>query len=138
MANGHSGKLTNYCLRSPSRFKSEHGGCLSQMTEIELLARRARARGWQGLIHETERNRGMQREKMIILAGKYVLGLLSEEDAANAEKRTETDPEFGTVVAQWRDRLADLDVAEPIQPSSDLWTRIVTQLRSAPDNDAES
>jgi anti-sigma-K factor RskA len=80
----------------------------------------------------------MQREKMIILAGKYVLGLLSEEDAANAEKRTETDPEFGTVVAQWRDRLADLDLAGPIQPSSDLWTRIVTQLKSAPDGNAES
>jgi anti-sigma-K factor RskA len=80
----------------------------------------------------------MQREKMIILAGKYVLGLLSEEDAAKAEKRTETDPEFGTVVAQWRDRLADLDSAAPIQPSSDLWTRIVTQLKSAPDGTAES
>ena len=74
----------------------------------------------------------MQREKMIILAGKYVLGLLSEEDAADAERRMDSDPEFHSLVAQWRDRLADLDDAtEPIQPSSDLWTRIVRLLKNS-------
>jgi anti-sigma-K factor RskA len=81
----------------------------------------------------------MQHEKMIILAGKYVLGLLSEEDAADAERRMETDPEFRSLVAQWRDRLADLSEAtEPIQPSSDLWTRIIRQLKSSPDGDPGS
>jgi anti-sigma-K factor RskA len=74
----------------------------------------------------------MHREEMIVLAGKYVLGLLSEQDAADAEKRMENDPAFRTLVAQWRDRLADLDqVTEPIQPSSDLWNRIVTQLKTS-------
>ena len=67
----------------------------------------------------------MQREKMIILAGKYVLGHLSEQDAADAERRMERDPAFRRIVSQWRDRLADLEgVAEPIEPSSSLWRRM--------------
>jgi anti-sigma-K factor RskA len=81
----------------------------------------------------------MLREKMIILAGKYVLGLLSEKDAADAERRMETDPAFRCLVAQWGDRLADLsEVTEPIQPSSDLWTRIIRQLKNSPDRDPRS
>jgi anti-sigma-K factor RskA len=82
----------------------------------------------------------MQREEMIILAGKYVLGLLSNQDAVDAEGRMETDPAFRSIVAQWQDRLADLDdldeLAEPIDPSSDLWERIVRDLRTPPDNDS--
>jgi hypothetical protein len=87
----------------------------------------------------TERSRGMQCEQKIILAGKYVLGLLSEKDAADAERRIEADPEFRSLVAQWRDRLAELnDITEPIQPSSDLWMRIVRQLKNPPDGDLRS
>ena len=86
----------------------------------------------------TERSRGMQREKMIILAGKYVLGHLSEQDAADAERRMERDPAFRRIVSQWRDRLADLEeeVAEPIEPSSDLWRRIIRQLKNSPEGGA--
>ena len=70
---------------------------------------------------------------MIVLAGEYVVGLLSEEDAAAAERRMEIDPEFRSAVAEWRDRLVGLsNAAEPIQPSSDLWTRIVRDLEVAP------
>ena len=62
----------------------------------------------------------MHREKMIVLAGKYVLGHLSD-----AERRMQSDPEFRRIVSQWRDRLADLEgVAEPIEPSSNLWMRM--------------
>jgi anti-sigma-K factor RskA len=75
----------------------------------------------------------MHREKLIILAGKYVLGRLSEQDAADAERRMETDPEFRRIVSQWRDRLADLEgVTEPLEPSSDLWRRIIRQLKKSP------
>jgi hypothetical protein len=35
----------------------------------------------------------MHREKMIILAGQYLLGHLSEQDAAEAERRMRSDPE---------------------------------------------
>jgi anti-sigma-K factor RskA len=81
----------------------------------------------------------MQREQMIVLAGKYVLGLLSEKDAADAERRIEADPEFRSLVAQWRDRLAELsDVTEPIQPSSGLWMRIIRQLKNPPDGNLRS
>ena len=73
----------------------------------------------------------MHCEKMIVLARKYVLGHLSEQDAADAERRMQSDPEFRRIVSQWRDRLADLEgVAEPIEPSSDLWRRIIRQLKS--------
>jgi hypothetical protein len=79
---------------------------------------------------DTEGSRGMHREKLIILAGKYVLGHLSEQDAADVEGRMETDPAFRRIVSQWRDRLADLEgVTEPIEPSSDLWGRIVRKLK---------
>jgi anti-sigma-K factor RskA len=36
----------------------------------------------------------MHREKIIVLAGKYVLGHLSEQDAADVERRMQSDPEF--------------------------------------------
>jgi anti-sigma-K factor RskA len=73
----------------------------------------------------------MQREKLIVLAGRYVLGDLSEQEAADAERRMQSDPEFRRIVSQWRVRLADLErVAEPLNRSSDLWWRIVRQLKS--------
>jgi anti-sigma-K factor RskA len=87
--------------------------------------------------HRTERSRRMQREEMIILAGKYLTGLLSKQDAADTERRMETDPAFRSIVAQWQERLADLnDLTEPIEPSSDLWERIVRQLKNPPENNS--
>jgi anti-sigma-K factor RskA len=62
---------------------------------------------------------------------------LSKQDAADAETRMETDPAFRSIVAQWQDRLADLsDYAGTIEPSSDLWQRIVGGLKNPPDDDA--
>ena len=76
----------------------------------------------------------MQREEMVVLGGKYVLGLLSEQDEADARTRLETDPTFRNIVMQWQDRLADLSaLGETIEPSSDLWQRIVSQLKSPDD-----
>ena len=68
----------------------------------------------------------MQREKLIVLAGRYVLCDLSEQEAADAVKA-----HAERIVLQWRVRLADLErVAEPLNRSSDLWWRIVRQLKS--------
>jgi anti-sigma-K factor RskA len=44
----------------------------------------------------------MQREKLIVLAGRYVLGDLSEQEAADAERRMQSDPEFRRIVSQRR------------------------------------
>jgi anti-sigma-K factor RskA len=67
----------------------------------------------------------MQCREMTVVSGEYVLGLLSEEDAAAAETRMKTDPAFGAAVAAWRDRLVDLhDITESVHPSSELWIRI--------------
>jgi anti-sigma-K factor RskA len=80
----------------------------------------------------------MQREEMIILAGKYVLGLLSKQDEADTERRKETDPAFRYIVAQWQDRLAELNHrTEPIEPSSELWQRIVRQLNKPANDDPD-
>jgi anti-sigma-K factor RskA len=40
----------------------------------------------------------MHREKMIMLAGKYVLGHLSGQDAADAESRMQSDPKLHRIV----------------------------------------
>ena len=60
----------------------------------------------------------MEREELIILAGKHALGLVSKQ-----AQRVEIDPEFRTVLAQLQYRLADRSV-NPIEPPSDLWERI--------------
>jgi anti-sigma-K factor RskA len=76
----------------------------------------------------------MQREEMIIIAGKYVLELLSERDSIDAEARMESDPAFRNIVGLWQDSLADLNgITDTIEPSSDLWERIVRQLKNSPD-----
>ncbi|WP_139812997.1 hypothetical protein [Ensifer aridi] len=80
-----------------------------------------------------------QREKKIILAGKYVLGLLCKQEAAAAEKRMASDPEFRSLVAEWHERLAELDDAtQPIEAPPDLWERIRRQLKKPPDDDPAS
>jgi anti-sigma-K factor RskA len=77
-----------------------------------------------------------RREKMIVLAGRYVLGLLSKQEAAAAERRMESDPQFRSLVAEWRDRLAELNNAtESVEAPSDLWERIRRQLKQSPDDD---
>jgi anti-sigma-K factor RskA len=41
----------------------------------------------------------MLREKMIILAGKYLYGQLSAQDAVEAETRMQSDPEFRRIAS---------------------------------------
>ena len=60
-----------------------------------------------------------------ILAAEYVLGLLSPEKRANAERRATSRTAFARIVESWRAHFAEFDeTAEEITPASDLWRRI--------------
>lgn len=59
------------------------------------------------------------------LAGEYALGLLDPVETVEIERRAEREPALAAAIAEWRDRLIELDAAAP--PASlpqDLWTRI--------------
>ena len=60
-----------------------------------------------------------------MLAAEYVLGLLSDEDRADVERRIASSLDFARVVDVWRTRFSEFDeTAEEIAPSGDLWRRI--------------
>ena len=64
-------------------------------------------------------------ERDTILAAEFVSGLLDPAQRAEAERRVETDAAFAALVAQWRERLSDLDRTAPaMQPDPALWQRI--------------
>ena len=66
------------------------------------------------------------------LAAEYVLGLLRDAEAVEAERRLADDADFAQAVADWRRRLADLDMTaapQPVGPA--LWTRIAGSLALA-------
>lgn len=65
-----------------------------------------------------------------ILAGQYVLGALSLEDAAAVERALPHDKDLRAAVEFWKARLAALDPLAPrTAPSSDLWARIEHSVR---------
>ena len=52
-----------------------------------------------------------------VIAGEYVLGVLSAEDRRKVEARMATDGDFAAMVLRWRNNLASLDSAyETIAP----------------------
>lgn len=60
-----------------------------------------------------------------VLAGEYVLGLLSADERLAAEQRIATDSQFDQVVLQWQQHLMPLlDEIAAVTPSDQLWTRI--------------
>lgn len=64
-------------------------------------------------------------ERDNILAAEFVSGLLDPAQRADAERRVETDAAFAGLVAQWRERLSDLDRTAPaVPPDPALWQRI--------------
>ena len=66
-------------------------------------------------------------ERDNILAAEFVSGLLDPAQHADAERRVETDAAFAGLVAQWRERLSDLDRTAPaVPPDPALWQRIET------------
>ncbi len=63
------------------------------------------------------------------LAGEYVLGTLSAAERAEVERRLPLEPALQAAVDAWEARLLPLtDLAEPVQPSENLWPRIERSL----------
>jgi len=63
------------------------------------------------------------------LAGEYVLGTLSFEQRIEVQRRLPNEPELRAAVDAWERRLLELtDLAEPQQPSVQLWPRIERSL----------
>jgi anti-sigma-K factor RskA len=61
------------------------------------------------------------------LAAEYVLGLLSDADKTNAERRLSTDQAFARTVEDWRRRFSEFDDTTAPRPiGDDLWRRIET------------
>ncbi|SBV51823.1 hypothetical protein XBLMG947_2613 [Xanthomonas bromi] len=60
-----------------------------------------------------------------VLAGEYVLGLLSAEERLAAEQRVATDGQFAQAVLQWQDLLAPLleDIVAQ-RPPDHVWARV--------------
>ncbi|CAP52325.1 hypothetical protein EIQ06_08965 [Xanthomonas campestris pv. campestris] len=60
-----------------------------------------------------------------VLAGEYVLGLLSADDRLAVEQRIATDAQFAQAVAQWQEHLAPL-LAEitAVTPADQVWARV--------------
>lgn len=63
------------------------------------------------------------------LAGDYVLGTLSAARRAEVEQRLPDDAVLRAAVQRWHERLLPLAVlAEPVEPSAQLWQRIEASL----------
>jgi anti-sigma-K factor RskA len=76
-----------------------------------------------------------------MLAAEYVVGTLDAAEAARAERRAESDPEFAAEIRTWEARLTPLTVlAKPLPPPAALLPRIeksiaaLTTPRAANDN----
>lgn len=71
------------------------------------------------------------RDDVWALAGEYVLGVLTAEEAADVERSMATNDELRAAVRYWENRLLGLTaIADPITPTADLWTRIEQNLPS--------
>ena len=63
------------------------------------------------------------------LAGEYVLGTLSAARRREVEHRLPGDAELREAVLRWQERLLPLAaLADPVEPSAQLWRRIETSL----------
>jgi anti-sigma-K factor RskA len=67
----------------------------------------------------------MSQDDPTILAGEYVLGLLTEAQAAALLQKAATDPALAQAIVYWQARLDPLaDTLAPVPPSNRLWARI--------------
>ena len=75
---------------------------------------------------------GDEREERDALAGDYVLGTLSAARRRDIEQRLPQDAALRTAVQHWHERLLPLAaLAEPVEPSPQLWRRIEGSLAQA-------
>lgn len=65
------------------------------------------------------------------LAGEYVLGTLPYAQRQQVEQRLATDAPLRAAVSRWQEQLLPLArLAEPVQPSAQLWQRIESSLQA--------
>jgi anti-sigma-K factor RskA len=65
----------------------------------------------------------------MLLAGEYVLGVLSGEERRQVEARAASDPLLTTRIAEWERLLAPLArLVAPVEPPAELWLRIERSL----------
>lgn len=66
------------------------------------------------------------------LAGEYVLGTLSAMRRREVEQRLASDAGLQAAVQRWHERLLPLaSLAEPVEPSAQLWRRIEASVEQA-------
>jgi len=69
-------------------------------------------------------------EQLQQLAGEYVLGTLPAAARRDVEQRLAREPQLRAEVDAWERRLLPLtELAEPVEPSAQLWPRIATSLQ---------
>ena len=67
----------------------------------------------------------MADEDFDALAGEYVLGTLTAEERAGAERLASRDAAFAARIADWERRLGTLEaMVEPVEPPDEIWSRI--------------
>jgi anti-sigma-K factor RskA len=72
------------------------------------------------------------REELQVLAGEYVLGVLEPEAAREVEAALAGNAELRRAVIFWEERLHPLaEVAVPVEPPRDLWSRIERRIGGA-------
>jgi len=68
-----------------------------------------------------------------LIAGEYVLGVLSAADRREVERRLAQEPRLASEVAFWEERLGGLtDAVAPVAPPKAAWSRIETAIGTAP------
>jgi anti-sigma-K factor RskA len=68
------------------------------------------------------------------LAGEHVLGTLSAAQRRQVEERLSPDARLRTAVQGWHERLLPLaTLAQPVDPSAQLWRRIESSLGAGPE-----
>ena len=81
---------------------------------------------------DDERKNRQNHEERDGLAGDYVLGTLSSARRRDVEQRLPDDAALRTAVQHWHERLLPLaTLAEPVEPSLQLWQRIEGSLAQA-------
>jgi anti-sigma-K factor RskA len=71
-------------------------------------------------------------EKLQVLSGEYVLGVLDGEAAREVEVQLAINPELRRAIAFWEGRLEGLSaLAPPADPPAGAWDRIAVQLKPA-------
>jgi anti-sigma-K factor RskA len=72
------------------------------------------------------------REDLQVLAGEYVLGVLTAEEAAEVDRRMVSETDLRAAIRYWENRLLGMtSLVDPIAPTPDLWSRIENDLSAA-------